>query len=226
MKTFPLIKFEGVSKKYDTGTTSRCALRDVDLNIDTGEFVAITGASQSGKSTCMHILGGMEIPTSGTYRLDGLHMETLSPERRHFMQRKYLGVVCQGNNLFYPVSALENIELPLLYCALSATKRRMLALEALEEVGLSQWTTHRPDELSRKQLRELVIARALVTHPRILLTDEPTENLDTEESLEIMGLLKQIYHTKDITLILATQKLDIARYARRHIYCDQGCMKG
>lgn len=195
----PLIELEGISKVYGTGRAAIHALRGIDLRIDPGEFLAVMGPSGSGKSTCMNILGCLDIPTSGAYRFKGVKVETLSRDQRAILRRHYLGFVFQGFNLLKRTSALENVELPLVYRGIPAAGRRYQALEALDDVGLAGWESHTPGELSGGQQQRVAIARAIVTKPRVLLADEPTGNLDTALSIEVMELLTRI--NRDIGIL-------------------------
>jgi putative ABC transport system ATP-binding protein len=212
-----LVAFRGVTKVYGRGGASMQALRGIDLDISGGEFVAIMGPSGSGKSTCMNILGCLDTPTAGSYRFKGVEVGSLSRNQRALLRRHYQGFVFQGYNLLNRTSALENVELPLLYRGASASERRARAREALETVGLTGWETHSPGELSGGQQQRVAIARAIVTKPAVLLADEPTGNLDTARSKEIMDLLTQLNRERGITVIMVTHELDMAAYATRII---------
>jgi putative ABC transport system ATP-binding protein len=210
-----LIELERVTKTFGRGQAAFPALRGVDLRIDEGEFVAIMGPSGSGKSTAMNILGCLDIPTTGAYRFRGVHVERLSRDQRALLRRHHLGFVFQGYNLLPLTSALENVELPLLYRGKSFSVRHAAARAALASVGLAGWEGHTPAELSGGQQQRVAIARAIVTDPAILLADEPTGNLDTQRSREIMELIVALNHDRGITVVMVTHELDMARYARR-----------
>jgi putative ABC transport system ATP-binding protein len=210
-----LIRLRGVSKVYGTGPTRLMALKGIDLDIDAGEFVAIMGPSGSGKSTAMNILGGLDTPDAGQYLFKGAHVEALSRDQRARLRRRYLGFVFQGFNLLARTSALENVELPLLYRGDDPALRRAAAIEALRSVGLAGWEQHTPAELSGGQQQRVAIARAIVTAPAVVLADEPTGNLDTERSHEIMGLLLALNREHGITVLMVTHEPDMAAYARR-----------
>ena len=210
-----LIELEGVTKTYGRGSAAFQALNGVDLRIDAGEFVAIMGPSGSGKSTIMNILGCLDTPTTGAYRFQGLHVEQLSRDERALVRRRYLGFVFQGYNLLGRTSALENVELPLLYRGEPAAARHAAARAALESVGLAGWEGHSPAELSGGQQQRVAIARAIVTRPEVLLADEPTGNLDTQRSREIMDLIAALNRDRGITVLMVTHEPDMAAYARR-----------
>jgi putative ABC transport system ATP-binding protein len=211
----PLIQLENVTKTYGRGSAAFPALRGVDLRIDEGDFVAVMGPSGSGKSTVMNILGCLDVPTTGAYLFRGVHVERLSRNQRALLRRHYLGFVFQGFNLLARTSALENVELPLLYRGEPAHLRHAAARAALESVGLTGWETHAPAELSGGQQQRVAIARAIVTNPTILLADEPTGNLDTQRGNEIMALIASLNREKGITVLLVTHEADMAAYARR-----------
>lgn len=211
----PLLALRAVTKTYGQGQAAVHALRGVDLEIGAGEFVAIMGPSGSGKSTAMNILGCLDTPTTGAYRFRGVHVERLSRDQRALLRRHYLGFVFQGFNLLARTSAQENVELPLLYRGESAAARHGAAREALASVGLAGWERHTPAELSGGQQQRVAIARALVTQPSVLLADEPTGNLDTERSREIMTLLQGLQASRDLTILMVTHEHDMAAYAQR-----------
>jgi putative ABC transport system ATP-binding protein len=213
----PLIQLRGITKVYGEGSTAFLALKEVHLEIDTGEFVAVMGPSGSGKSTCMNIIGCLDTPTSGEYLFQGAHVEGLSRDQRARLRRHYLGFVFQGFNLLARTSALENVELPLLYRGETSARRHAAAKEALAAVGLSGWEDHTPSELSGGQQQRVAIARALVTRPAVLLADEPTGNLDTQRSREIMELLWRLNVDYRITVLMVTHEKEMAAYARRHV---------
>jgi putative ABC transport system ATP-binding protein len=213
----PLIQLRGVSKRYGSGEAALLALHAIDLDIAPGEFVAIMGPSGSGKSTAMNILGCLDTPTAGQYLFQGAHVEALSRDQRARLRRRYLGFVFQGFNLLARTSALENVELPLLYRGDAAGPRRTAALQALQSVGLGGWERHTPAELSGGQQQRVAIARAIVTTPAVVLADEPTGNLDTQRSHEIMGLLMALNRDHGITVLMVTHEPDMAAYAHRRI---------
>lgn len=210
-----LIELIGVTKTYGQGAVAMQALRGVDLVVHEGEFVAIMGPSGSGKSTAMNILGCLDVPTTGSYRFRGVAVETLSRNQRALLRRNYLGFVFQGYNLLGRTSALENVELPLLYRGEPPAARHAAAREALAAVGLTDWEHHSPAELSGGQQQRAAIARAIVTHPEVLLADEPTGNLDTQRSREIMDLVVALNRDRGITVLMVTHEPDMAAYARR-----------
>ena len=214
-----------VTRVYGSGQASMQALRGINLEIFTGEFVAVMGASGSGKSTCLNILGCLDIPTSGSYLFQGITVEDLSRNQRSLLRRYYLGFVFQGYNLLSRTSALENVELPLVYRKIPAGKRRQAALEALEAVGLQDWQAHTPAELSGGQQQRVAIARAIVSNPDILLADEPTGNLDTERSLGIMELLTHLNQKRGLTIVMVTHEPEMAVYAKRKIHFKDGLVK-
>jgi putative ABC transport system ATP-binding protein len=220
----PLIELTGITKTYGQGTAAFQALKGVSLSIPRGEFMAIMGASGSGKSTMMNILGCLDTPTSGTYAFDGFEVQSLSKDQRSLLRRKYLGFVFQGFNLLSRTSALENVELPLLYRGEKKAARREAAMKSLDLVGLGPWAEHTPAELSGGQQQRVAIARALVTDPDVLLADEPTGNLDTERSIEIMELLADL-NRGGITIILVTHEADMAAYARTIVHFRDGLVE-
>ncbi len=212
-----LIEFRGVVKRYGTGQAAMTALKGVDFCIKPGEFVAVMGPSGSGKSTCMNILGCLDTPTDGEYLFEGVNVKSLSRKQQALLRRYYIGFVFQGFNLLNRTSALENVELPLFYRGTPLKQRRAMARKALEAVGLSGWEKHTPGELSGGQQQRVAIARALVTDPEVLLADEPTGNLDTERSIEIMELLTSLNSERNITIVMVTHEKDMAEYAKRTI---------
>jgi putative ABC transport system ATP-binding protein len=211
----PLIELKGVARVYGKGQAAVEALRGIDLCINRGEFVAVMGPSGSGKSTCMNILGCLDTPTSGAYLFEDVDIGKLSRDQRARFRRHYLGFVFQGFNLLNRTSAVENVELPLIYRGASAGERRELALQALEAVGLTGWETHTPAELSGGQQQRVAIARAIVTAPHILLADEPTGNLDSVRSREIMEMLTAFNRDRGITIVMVTHEAGMAAYAKR-----------
>jgi len=212
-----LLEFQGVTKVYGRGSAAMQALRGIDLHIGQGEFVAVMGPSGSGKSTCMNILGCLDTPSEGAYLFEGVDVGKLSRDQRALLRRHYLGFVFQGFNLLNRTSALENVELPLVYRGVPAHERRESALQALEAVGLKGWKTHTPGELSGGQQQRVAIARAIVTDPKVLLADEPTGNLDSARSREIMEMLAEFNREYGITIVLVTHDADMAAYAKRII---------
>jgi putative ABC transport system ATP-binding protein len=220
-----LIEFRGVTKVYGEGQASMQALRGIDLCIDEGEFVAIMGPSGSGKSTCMNILGCLDTPTSGTYLFRDVDVGSLTRNQRALLRRYYQGFVFQGFNLLNRTSALENVELPLIYRGVPVHQRREQALKALDTVGLREWESHSPGELSGGQQQRVAIARAIVTEPDVLLADEPTGNLDTARSREIMELLNALNANQGITIIMITHEPDMAAYAKRLIHFIDGLVE-
>jgi len=211
----PLIALDQVTKTYGSGRSAFQALRGVDLRIAAGEFVAIMGPSGSGKSTAMNIIGCLDTASSGSYRFMGAAVETLDRNQRARLRRHYLGFVFQGFNLLGRTSAQDNVELPLLYRGEGAAARHRLAAEALAQVGLDGFGHHTPTELSGGQQQRVAIARAIVTRPAVLLADEPTGNLDTQRSREIMDLLTTLNRDRGITVLMVTHESDMAAYARR-----------
>jgi putative ABC transport system ATP-binding protein len=213
----PLIELRGVTKVYGSGQAAMHALRGIDLRIDEGEFVAVMGPSGSGKSTCMNILGCLDTPSSGSYKFKGIEVGGLNRDQRARLRRFYLGFVFQGFNLLNRNSALENVELPLIYRGLPHSKRRRQAIEALDVVGLKEWESHTPGELSGGQQQRVAIARAIVTRPAVLFADEPTGNLDTARSREIMDLLAKLNRDFEMTIAMVTHESDMAAYANRTV---------
>jgi putative ABC transport system ATP-binding protein len=215
MSPTPLIQLRQVTKMYGAGATALQALKGVDLTIQAGDFVAIMGPSGSGKSTAMNTLGCLDTPTTGEYLFNGVHVEQLSRDQRARLRRQFLGFVFQGFNLLARTSAQENVELPLLYRGESAKTRHALAAKALASVGLAGWEQHTPAELSGGQQQRVAIARAIVTEPAVLLADEPTGNLDTQRSKEIMELLWGLNVDHGITILMVTHEAEMAAYAKR-----------
>ncbi len=215
MSLTPLIQLRQVTKMYGTGATALQALKGVDLTIQAGDFVAIMGPSGSGKSTAMNALGCLDTPTTGEYLFNGVHVEQLTRDQRARLRRQFLGFVFQGFNLLARTSAQENVELPLLYRGEPAKTRHALAAKALASVGLAGWEHHTPAELSGGQQQRVAIARAIVTEPAVLLADEPTGNLDTQRSREIMELLWGLNVDHGITILMVTHEAEMAAYAKR-----------
>jgi len=217
-----LVAFSGIVKTYGMGDATVHALRGIDLVIRRGEFLAVMGPSGSGKSTCMNILGCLDTPTSGTYLFQGIDVGALSREGRALLRRHRLGFVFQGFNLLNQSSALENVELPLIYRGLQPRERRRKAREALEAVGLLDRQSHTPGELSGGQQQRVAIARAMVIEPALLLADEPTGNLDSGSSREIMELLTAFNEDRGITIVMVTHDGNMAAYANRTIHFLDG----
>ena len=210
-----IIDIEQLQKTYDLGEVKVEALRGIDLRIYRGEFVAVMGASGSGKSTLMNILGCLDRPTSGRYRLEGMDVSQMSSDQLAEVRNKKIGFVFQNFNLLSRTSALENVEVPLLYDATAYRERHPRALAALKAVGLEERAEHYPSQLSGGQQQRVAIARSLVNRPTIILADEPTGNLDSETSIEIMGILQGLNAQQQITIVLVTHEADIAHYAQR-----------
>jgi len=221
----PIIEFKAVSKIYGQGNTTVSALKNVDLTIKAGEFVAVMGPSGSGKSTSMNILGCLDTPSSGVYLFKGNDVGKLSRDQRALLRRNYLGFVFQGFNLLNRTSALENVELPLIYRGIQPKERHQYAMKALETVGLAEWKNHTPGELSGGQQQRVAIARAIVSEADVLLADEPTGNLDSARSREIMELICNLNQKKGITIVMVTHEPDMAEYARRIIHFMDGIIK-
>jgi putative ABC transport system ATP-binding protein len=222
MSTAPNIALAAVTKTYGQGQAVFQALRGVDMAVEAGDFVAVMGPSGSGKSTVMNILGCLDTPSSGNYRFKGVHVEELDRNQRALLRRHYLGFVFQGFNLLARTSALENVELPLLYRGESAAARHAQARAALAQVGLAGWEHHSPAELSGGQQQRVAIARAIVTKPAVLLADEPTGNLDTQRSHEIMELIVGLNRDLGITVLMVTHEREMAAYAHRVVHFVDG----
>ncbi len=217
-----VIRIRDLHKVYRMGDIEVEALRGINLDIRRGEFVAIMGASGSGKSTFMNILGCLDRPTSGSYFLEGQDVSALSPDEWAHIRNRKIGFVFQGFNLLHRTSAIENVELPMMYNGLQTKERRRRALEVLSLVGLGERVDHMPNQLSGGQQQRVAIARALVNHPALVLADEPTGNLDSKTSEEIMELFQNLNTTEGITIVLVTHEPDIADYAKRQILFRDG----
>lgn len=220
--TQPVIQLKAIKKYYGQGDATAYALQGVDLCIEQGEFVAIMGPSGSGKSTAMNIIGCLDVPTQGDYLFEGVNVGKLSRDQRALLRRHYIGFIFQGFNLLGKTSALENVELPLLYRGVALAQRKTMAMEALRSVGLEHVAHHTPGELSGGQQQRVAIARAIVTNPLVLLADEPTGNLDSAKSIEIMELLRSFNRDQGITVIMVTHENDMAKFASRIIHFRDG----
>ena len=221
----PLISLRNVTKRFGEGPAAFQALKGVDMDVARGDFVAVMGPSGSGKSTTMNILGCLDVPSSGAFIFKGVHVEALDRDERSLIRRNYLGFVFQGFNLLARTTALENVELPLLYRGEDRATRRRMGMAALEKVGLADWSGHTPAELSGGQQQRVAIARAIVTHPDVLLADEPTGNLDSERSVEIMELLTDLNRNSGITVLMVTHEADMAAFARTVVHFKDGLVE-
>lgn len=221
----PVIQLEHIHKTYTMGDVEVHALRGVSLTIREGEFVAIMGASGSGKSTTMNIIGCLDRPTRGTYILDGEDVSQLSKDARADIRCQKIGFVFQGFNLLSRTSALENVELPMLYLGVDSAARHQRAMEALAAVGLAGREQNHPNQLSGGQQQRVAVARSLVNHPALILADEPTGNLDSRTSVEVMEIFQRLNRERGITLVLVTHEPDIAQYAQRVVVFKDGKIK-
>jgi putative ABC transport system ATP-binding protein len=212
----PVIRIEGLHKSYETSAGLFPALKDVSLDITAGEFVAIMGPSGSGKSTFMNILGCLDKPTAGRYMLDGRSVADLSKDELALLRNRTIGFVFQGFNLLPRMSLLDNVALPLIYCGLEREERQQRARDLLAKVGLAEKASSMPNKISGGQQQRVAIARALVNHPRLILADEPTGNLDSHTSEEIMALFEEL-NREGITIVLVTHEADIAHHAKRQV---------
>lgn len=219
-----MITLEKISKSYGSGEAASPVLKGIDLEIRSGEFVAIMGPSGSGKSTLLNIIGALDEPSSGSYRFAGTDLGELSKVQRALFRRYILGFVFQGFNLLKKASSLENVEMPLIYQGVGAQERRERALAALVDVGLESRVDYDPSQLSGGQQQRVAIARAMVTHPKVLIADEPTGNLDTQRSHEIMQLMRS-FNENGITIIMVTHEEHIAAYATRTILMRDGIIE-
>jgi putative ABC transport system ATP-binding protein len=224
MSEAPIIELQGITKTFGTGTAAFQALKGVDLAIERGDFVAVMGPSGSGKSTTMNILGCLDVPTSGVFKFLGTPVQSLGKDERSLLRRRYLGFVFQGFNLLARTTAVENVELPLVYRGMGKADRRAAAMRALDRVGLGPWADHTPAELSGGQQQRVAIARALVTDPEVLLADEPTGNLDSERSIEIMKFLAELNRT-GITILMVTHEAEMAAYAKTIVHFKDGLVE-
>jgi putative ABC transport system ATP-binding protein len=220
-----IIELAGITKVYGKGDAAVHALRGIDLRIERGEFIAVMGPSGSGKSTTMNILGCLDTPTRGSYRFLGTEVGQLDSDQRALLRRHYLGFVFQGFNLLSRTSALENVELPMVYRRYSAQERHERARRALHEVGLTGRERHKPNELSGGQQQRVAIARAIVTEPQVLFADEPTGNLDTATTREIMQLLTRLNEERGITIVMVTHEPDVAAWSRRIVRFRDGLIE-
>jgi putative ABC transport system ATP-binding protein len=217
-----IIEFKNIVKTYGKGQAKTHALNGIDFAIKKGEFISIMGASGSGKSTSMNIIGCLDSPSSGEYLFNNINVEKLNRNQLALIRKNYIGFVFQGFNLLGRTSALENVELPLIYRKVPAKQRKELAMDALKKVGLESVANNAPSQLSGGQQQRVAIARALVSDPLILLADEPTGNLDSIKSVEILNLLKQLNEELNITIIMITHEEDMAAYSNRIIYFRDG----
>ncbi len=218
----PLIRLRDISRVYGMGEAEVRALDGINLDIEKGEFVAIMGPSGSGKSTAMNVLGCLDVPTSGQYHFNGVEVAHLTQDQRALLRRHYLGFIFQGYNLLPRTSALQNVELPLIYKGLGRAERHVAATEALAKVGLAHRASHDPSELSGGQQQRVAIARALAGNPQVILADEPTGNLDTKLSAEIMEVLQKLNEEDGLTIIMVTHEADMAEFAHRLIWMVDG----
>lgn len=218
----PLVNFAGVSKIYGAGRAQVIALNEVDLQIYDGEFIAIMGPSGSGKSTCLNLIGCLDTPSSGSYQFKGVAVGNLSRNQRALLRRHYLGFVFQGYNLLKRTTAVENVEMPLIYRGYKKSIRRRMSFKALKEVGLEGREHHTPAQLSGGEQQRIAIARAVATNPGLLLADEPTGNLDSKKGREIMDLLTKLNQDRGITIVMVTHEKEMAEYAERTIHFLDG----
>lgn len=217
-----IVEMEDISRVYGEGDIAVRALDRINLTIEAGEFIAIMGPSGSGKSTAMNVIGCLDSPTSGHYRFCGVEVGTLTRDQRALLRRHYLGFVFQGYNLLPRTSALQNVELPLIYKGIGRADRHLAATEALRKVGLAERAHHDPSELSGGQQQRVAIARALVGDPQVILADEPTGNLDTKTSVEIIEMLQRLNRDEGMTIVMVTHEKDMAAYAERLIWMVDG----
>jgi len=222
MSTDTIICTDNVKKLYRVGGEEVWALKGISLEIQRGEFLSIMGPSGSGKSTAMNVIGCLDVPTGGTYHFNGVEVAHLTQDQRALLRRHYLGFVFQGYNLLPRTSALQNVELPLIYKGLGRTERQAAATEALAKVGLADRAHHDPSELSGGQQQRVAIARALAGNPEVILADEPTGNLDTKLSAEIMQVLQKLNQDEGLTIVMVTHEADMAAFAQRLIWMVDG----
>lgn len=216
-----MIKIKNLKKVYKTGNICVEALKDINLQIGEKEFVSIMGPSGSGKSTLMNILGCLDKPTQGIYELDGESVQDMNGNQLAVVRNKKIGFIFQSFNLIPRISALKNVELPMIYAGASASERKKKAIEALKKVGLQERMNHNPNELSGGQRQRVAIARSLVNNPSVMFADEPTGNLDTKSGNEIMGIFQQL-NREGVTIIMVTHELNIAQHTKRMIVCRDG----
>ncbi len=222
----PVVAVTGLRKEYAMGNDHVYALRGVDLTVEPGEFVAVMGPSGSGKSTFMHVVGLLDAPSEGTYRFEGAEVSHLSSDERAEIRGRRLGFVFQAYNLLARTSALENVELPMVYAGVPEEERRRIALAKLELVGIAQLAQHHPNQMSGGQQQRVAIARSLVNDPGLILADEPTGALDTKSSEDIMRLFTRLNEEQGITIMLVTHEPDVAAYARRVVTFRDGLITG
>jgi putative ABC transport system ATP-binding protein len=218
----PLIQLHNIWRTYGTGEATVHALAGIDMTIERGEFLAIMGPSGSGKSTAMNIIGCLDAPTQGHFLFNGVEVASLTGDQRALLRRHYLGFVFQGYNLLARTSALKNVELPLIYKGLPRAERMTAAMEALDKVGLAERAHHDPSQLSGGQQQRVAIARALAGKPQIMLADEPTGNLDSKRSVEIMEVLDRLNKEEGLTIVMVTHEEDMAQFAQRLIWMVDG----
>ena len=218
-----LLKLENICKKYNQGELAVMALKDINLNIEDGEFVSIMGTSGSGKSTMMNILGCLDSPTSGKYFFEGEGVAKFNETRLAEVRNKKIGFVFQSFNLLPKLSSVENVELPMVYAGVGRKKRREKAIEALTKVGLEKRIFHKPNELSGGQRQRVAIARALVNDPSIIMADEPTGNLDTKSTYEIMDIFQKL-NNEGVTVVMVTHEPDVAQFTKRIVVFKDGCI--
>jgi putative ABC transport system ATP-binding protein len=221
-----LIELRGITKIFGRGENAFHALKGVDLDVARGDFLAVMGSSGSGKSTTMNILGCLDTPSAGSYHFLGQRVDQFTADQRALLRRRYIGFVFQGFNLLARTSALENVELPLVYRGENAAARRKAAMAALDRVGLGPWAHHTQAELSGGQQQRVAIARAIVTQPEVLLADEPTGNLDSERSVEIMHLLQELNRDDGVTIVMVTHEPDMAAFAHTIVRFKDGLVAG